>query len=441
MNDTSESSVGTGAGEHIESSINEGSVNIAGGDFVGRDQGVFAGRDTIVHIQGDVHGEVRIYPDTTVGRIGAQIDRLRGRVTRLIPAEEAVNRLASLREPSTIGSRIGGELTVRTPLPFLGDVSTRLFTRSPEENDVPAISDSAEEYLSGISYIEAQIAPGIDPEKLSDLLQRLSAITDEVNVRIARLNSLLVSLVYPAISSEELAENMVSKIGHREIREEARMHLEVIGQLVKKLDSDQLTSTDIDVLSDEAQAAVGVMTELEKRRLIVEELVQTDRKRRNWTVGVVIAYIGLVIASTTFAGIRWGTRFLFGQVPLDELSVPLLGVPWPVIVWSLIGSFAAMIHRFNQRPIHDFGDAVKWMLTRPVQGVVLGSAFYLVLVSGLFLLTGGSTINQSGLIAADEVILVLSFLVGFSDRFADSVFNTLVEKYSKTAESTVENTS
>ncbi|MBP0020097.1 MAG: hypothetical protein J7647_21400 [Cyanobacteria bacterium SBLK] len=90
-----------------------------------------------------------------------------------------------------------------------------------------------------------------------------------------------------------------------------------------------------------------------------------------------------------------------------------------------------MIYRFNRRPIHDFGDAVKWMLTRPVQGVVLGSTFYLVLVSGLFLLTGGNTTDSSGIIKVDEVILVLSFLVGFSDRFADTVFNTLVDKYAK----------
>ena len=441
MSESESPSIGTGFGECTSSPVGEGEVNIAAGDFVGRDRAVFVGRD-IVSVQGDIHGDLVVYPSTTVGRIGSQIERLRGRITRLIPAEESLNRLASLREPSMIGSRIvGGELTVRTPLPFLGDISTRLFTLPLEKKEVTTTSDdSAEEYLSALSYIEAQLAPEMEPEKLSDLLQRLSAIADEVNIRIARLNSLFVNLVYPATSSKELAENMVSKIGHRELREEAKMHLGVIGQLVEKLDSDQLTSTDIDVLSDEAQAAVGVITELEKRRLIVEKLVQTDRKRRNWTIGVVIAYIGLVIALTTFTGIRWGARFLFGQAPLSELRLPLLGIPWPVIVWSLIGSFAAMIHRFNRRPIHDFGDAVKWMLTRPVQGVVLGSAFYLVLVSGLFLLTGGNATNPSGLIAADEVILVLSFLVGFSDRFADSVFNTLVEKYSKAAESPGEDT-
>ncbi len=69
------------------------------------------------------------------------------------------------------------------------------------------------------------------------------------------------------------------------------------------------------------------------------------------------------------------------------------------------------------------------MLTRHLQGIELGSAFYLVLVSGLFLLTDGASTEASSPVK-NEVILVLSFLIGFSDRFVDSVFNTLVDRYS-----------
>jgi hypothetical protein len=277
--------------------------------------------------------------------------------------------------------------------------------------------------------IEAQLSPEIEPQVSSDLLQRLSSITDKINVRIARLNTLFVSLAFPATSSKESVGNMVSKIGHRELREEAKMHLGVTEQLVAKLDVEQLTGREMDVLSDEAQAAVGVMTEIEKRRLVVEKLIQSDRRRRNWTVTVVLAYMAIITAVVVYLSIRWGTQFMVGDRPLDQQRLPLLGIPWPVIVWSLIGSFAAMIHRFNRRPIYDFGDAVKWLLTRPFQGVVLGSALYLVLVSGLFLLTGGRVSDPASLVVADEVILVLCFLVGFSDRVADGVFNTLVEKY------------
>ena len=208
------------------------------------------------------------------------------------------------------------------------------------------------------------------------------------------------------------------------------MHLEAIGQLVQKLDSERLTRPDFDVLSDEAIGAIGLMTELEKRRLIIEGLIKRDRNSQNLTAATVILYICVAIGLIIFSIIQWGNQFTFGQIPLSQLRVPMLGIPWPVLIWSLIGSFASMIYRFNAKPIYDFTDAIKWMITRPVQGIVLGSTLYLILVSGLFILTAGKTDNTAGLISTDEVVLVLCFLIGFSDRFADNIFNTLVQRYS-----------
>lgn len=422
-----------GAGVKVEGQMDRG-IDTAGGDFVGRDNSVFTGRD-IITIHGDVHGGVVIYPNTAVGRIGTQIERLRGRVTRLIPAEEALNYFIKIRENSTF-NRIGGEVTTHVSFLNLGSIKARLFTLSSEK-ETNKDNENADHYLTQLSDIEAQIAPGVEGKQLSDLLQHLSNIADEVNVRISKLNVLFVSLVYPAASSPELIENMVSKIGHKELREEARMHLGVVKQLARKLDIEQLTGKDFDVLSDEVQAAVGVMTEIEQRQILVKKLLRSDRSRKNWTVAIVIAYIATVIATIIYLTLRWGSQFVIGQTSLHEMRLPLLGIPWPVVVWSLIGSFAAMIHRFNRRPIYDFSDAIKWLLTRPVQGVVLGSAFYLVLISGLFLLTGDTSANSSGMVTVDEVILVLVFLVGFSDRFADGVFNTLVDKYTSKKEENI----
>lgn len=416
--------VGIGAG-----ALMSGSVDTSGGDFVGRDQSVFLGREVPnqqIIISGDINeSTIAIYPDTIIGRIGAQINRLRGRITRLIPAEDALEKLAKLREPKPIG--IGTLELSEVELSVMGIATRFRPSRKPEASEE---SLSAKKYLDQLNDIEAQIVPTIDSDKYSQLLQYLSNIADEVNIRIANLNSLFTSIVYSSTSSYELAKNMVSKIGHREFKDEANMHQGAIGQLVQKLDSESLTQPNFDVLSDEAIGAIGLMTELEKRRLVIERLVKSDRSRRNWTITSVIIYICAAIALTIFLIFRWGSLFSFGQIPLGQLRIPLLGIPWPVIIWSLVGSFAAMIYRFNAKPIYDFTDAIKWMITRPIQGIVLGSTLYLILVSGLFILTAGNTSNPVDLISTDEVILVLCFLVGFSDKFADSVFNTLVQRYS-----------
>ena len=206
--------------------IKESSVNIVGGDFVGRDNAVFLGRDMpsqqTINIKGDFKDSVvTIYPNTTVGRVGAQIDRLRGRVTRLIPTEDALIKLAKLREPKPI---LGWNITdVELSLGIGGFVSLRPIFSKKDENpsDETAI---AEKYLYLLGEIEASIVPNIEQEKYSQLLKRLSSITDEINITISRLSSLFTSIVYPATTSRELANNMVTKIGHKEFRDEAKMH-------------------------------------------------------------------------------------------------------------------------------------------------------------------------------------------------------------------------
>jgi hypothetical protein len=223
----------------------------------------------------------------------------------------------------------------------------------------------------------------------------------------------------------------MSKIGHSDLKDEAKMHLDVVSELTTKLNNEKVAETSIDILSDKVQAAIGLIIEIEQRKTLVERLVSADRGRRSWTVVLVLAYIVALIGLTLSFYFQVGINLRIGNQSLSDLRLPFFGIPWPVALWSFIGSIAAMIYRFNRNPIYNFGDAIKWMLTRPIQGVVLGSTFYLVLVSGLFLLTGRNSTDSSGAIKVDEVILVLSFLVGFSDRFADTVFNALVDKYSK----------
>lgn len=412
-----------------------GNVNTVGGDFVGRDQAIFTGRDSInytIHHSKAVDDSLvepqRSLSTEKLEKITIQIAKLRGRITRLIPAESSLIQLSKLREPKLISNRSIEEVSVS----FL-NWTARIRTPAIAPNDKREDEHSnAQQYIKQLNEVEAKLSLNLDSEVLSELLHNLSKLTDQVNIHISQLNSLFTSVIYPATTSRELVENLISKIGHREFKDEAKMHLSVLSQLVKRLDSDQLTQPNFDVLSDEAYGAVAIATELEKRRLLVEGLIRQDRSRRNWTVGTVIVYICAIIFIIALVIYMFGTQGLNAQEPLTKLRVPFLGIPWPVLLWSAIGSFAAMVHRFNTNPIYDFGDAVKWMITRPIQGVVLGLALYLLLVSGLFLLTGNVS-GTSGL--RDEAILVLCFFVGFSDRFADSVFNTLVQKYSSDSKS------
>ena len=105
--------------------------------------------------------------------------------------------------------------------------------KSNESTDSTIQSDksaSAEAYFRKIKDIESEI--GTDAEQDKILLQSLGGIADEINLSISRLNNSFILALYPASSSKELVANMVSKIGYKELREEAEMHLSVISRLV-----------------------------------------------------------------------------------------------------------------------------------------------------------------------------------------------------------------
>lgn len=122
--------------------------------------------------------------------------------------------------------------------------------------------------------------------------------------------------------------------------------------------------------------------------------------------------------------IFWSDGLLVSE--LGDRKLPLIGIPWPVLVWSLFGSLAAIVARCVYRPLRRFGETVQWLLLRPVQGVVLGGATYLILESLLLLLTRQFDAETPSAIA-DEAILLLSFLVGSSDRFGEAVFRWISE--------------
>ena len=273
-------------------------------------------------------------------------------------------------------------------------------------------------------------------DKLNDLMENLGV--DRLEKKGKSESEILVNQNDDVF----LIQSIAGRLKNRK-DEEVKIALMLIKNLLtdsddkKTIISDNQDGRNIYVLSDKAQAALGMMIDIEKRRSLVEDLVRSDRQQRNRTTQLVTLAIILIICFMILGGFIYGPLVTVGTKSLDALKLPLLNIPWPVVFWSFIGSFAAMIYRFNRQPIHEFGDVIKWTLTRLVQGVVLGSAFYLILVSGLSLLAGVTPADSAGSTSnkiTTEVILILSFLVGFSDRFADSVFNTLIEKYSQTAE-------
>jgi hypothetical protein len=236
----------------------EGEVNTVGGDFVGRDKRVFA-------------APPRIVDDESLLLLQEQIQRLRGRITRLIPVAEAIAKIhqqrygAFWKEPS---------------------ITMRWFKVEF------ALENRGMTLLNELNDIEAGVSSDNSPDQARILIQKLSTLSDVVSVEIARRNMDFKGYVHAAAATIELFQSMLARIGHKELRETADSHFAATGGLWRQLDSAKLTAKGFDVLSDEASAALNILLEIENRKEQVAQLIRLDQRRRKITVTAVIAYIG-----------------------------------------------------------------------------------------------------------------------------------------------------
>jgi hypothetical protein len=289
--------------------------------------------------------------------------------------------------------------------------------------DTPSVAQT-DLYTDCLNHIERQVR---EAKHLSDivLLKAMSGrVSADFELRISTLRSTISRYISVVDATGSICDDLVSRIRHTDLRRQAETYLQVVqGRLVQIKEADCDASV-VDIFQVQTIRLLSLLADVERYRLEIVKLLSDDKRKTNLATASMIAYIAIITAVVVIFGVWKNSTLGSSNSRLSESKLPVIGIPWPVLVWSLFGSFAAMLYRFNHNPISEFGDVVKWMVTRPAQGIVLGAAVYLVLTSGLNVLTSsGTTIN-------DAAILIISFLVGFSDRFGDIVFNNLVRRYS-----------
>jgi hypothetical protein len=136
------------------------------------------------------------------------------------------------------------------------------------------------------------------------------------------------------------------------------------------------------------------------------------------TVLIVLAYLVVLIATITtlvFTN-QFGTR-LFGAD---------YGIPISIVIWGAIGSLAAILYRFyTETERVRFGTEARWLIARPIIGIVMGMIAYLAFVSGLTLVTRGQLPNEAQ--SSPEFYWLVAFLAGFSDKFYIQIINLFVD--------------
>jgi hypothetical protein len=170
--------------------------------------------------------------------------------------------------------------------------------------------------------------------------------------------------------------------------------------------------------------ASGSLSEVENCINSLNELVTREEREqkdeRYWQYAAVITmlvYVALLVVAA-----------LSTVKNQEMLGTSILGVPLSVILWGATGSLAAILHRFyTEQGRIRFAAEFRWLIARPVIGIIMGAVVYLAFFSGLILLgaEGSSTPAAPG---ERKVFWIIAFLAGFSDKVYLGVIDLLVAR-------------
>jgi hypothetical protein len=150
--------------------------------------------------------------------------------------------------------------------------------------------------------------------------------------------------------------------------------------------------------------------------------LQRLTRRRDRARLYTILLVGLLFAFLTAATV-YEERF---QLDVTD-EVLLLHVPVYILVWSTVGSLAALLYRFNRSAMVELDDPLRVLLTRPLTGIILGAFSYLLAQLGFLTVSGGSgTVESLGGERGVHLMIVVAFVVSFSDRLSEAVLKVLV---------------
>jgi hypothetical protein len=151
-----------------------------------------------------------------------------------------------------------------------------------------------------------------------------------------------------------------------------------------------------------------------------EQAVNYRRKAR---------WVGVIVSLLSLTGIGTFLYIAHARGLNGEVALPILGVPSCVLFWSVVGSFAAILYRFTNAGDRELEDPLRWLFSRPLTGVIMGAITYLVIKAGFLTMGSAPASGSSEKLGTNEVIWLVAFLAGFSDRFADSLLKSLVGRF------------
>jgi hypothetical protein len=178
------------------------------------------------------------------------------------------------------------------------------------------------------------------------------------------------------------------------------------------------------------------LSKVETNLTALEEII--NREERELTEQRYWQYAALVVMCLYIAGLV--TCVIVFKAANSNIPTPIFNVPLAVVLWGAAGSLAAILFRFyTEQGRIRFASEFRWLIARPIIGIIMGAVVYLAIRSGLVLLganngTPPQSIEGALQIGQLEVYSVIAFLAGFSDKFYLGVIDLLVARIVRSEE-------
>ena len=243
--------------------------------------------------------------------------------------------------------------------------------------------------------------------------QRLEVLSSEIEFEIATLNARFPQIIYKGVYMREVSRNIIDNLGYQDNRETAQVAYASLVSVEPHLHLDKLTNADGNTSVQAAIRTIAMLNEMAKFKNTIEDIHKRDKEKQEDTQRkVMIGMVGTLITIIVIVVIM-----VVGGYGWDNIKgVKVIGIPLGVLIWSFIGSFAAMLEQFYRNPIHQFGSTLKWIIVRPVLGIVMAAGIYLAFVTGFEI----GIAKQDGMF-----MLFIAFLIGLSDSFTFGMIDRL----------------
>jgi hypothetical protein len=211
---------------------------------------------------------------------------------------------------------------------------------------------------------------------------------------------------------DELLKQSAAKLYEDvEIQDKVYDRLRKSREAMQLLDETEDTEITLSRVEFELQSVSSVL-------LKHDRIEQEDLWLRKSVPAIIGLYLALIVALIYFA-----------QKLPDDAKLPLIGVPLSVAAWAGLGSLAAILFRFYKMQTVRLKNELRWMIARPIIGIIMGALAYLTVKIGLIVVSSGGPSNT----ATDpriELMWIVAFLGGFNDRFFETVIGSMSERLS-----------